>query len=109
MGLLFLQPGFLATLPVAILLAAVYIIQLRKSVAIRVTGERFEVLKAAAIQRGTAGHFLSPVLLLISLLLLSTASADPLYTFGGGATPLGPIFALIAGLLLLLSVMLRRR
>lgn len=109
MGLVFLQSQFLIAIPVSILLAILYMLQLRKSVAIRVTGERFDVLKAAAVQRGTAGHFLSPILLIAGLLLLSTASADPLFTFGGGATLLTPVFAVIAGLLLLVSILLRRK
>ncbi|MEM3087073.1 MAG: hypothetical protein QXO51_07095 [Halobacteria archaeon] len=109
MGLLFLQPAFLVTIPVSLLLAAVYILRLRKSVAIRVTGERFEVLKAAAIQRGTAGHFLAPFLLMGSMVLLSVASADPLYTFAGGGTLLAPWMAAGAGVLIMVSVVLRRR
>lgn len=109
MGLLFLQPAFLATFPVALLLGSLYIVRLRKSVAIRVTGERFDVLKAAAIQRGTAGHFLGPFLLIIGLFLLSLASADPLYTFAGGGTLLAPYMAAGAGVLVMVSVIIRRR
>lgn len=109
MGLVFLQSQFLIAIPVSILLAILYMLQLRKSVAIRVTGERFEVLKAAAVQRGTAGHFIAPILLIIALLLLGAASADPLWAFGGGATFLGPLFTVIAGVFIPVSILLRRR
>lgn len=109
MGFLFLQPALLFAIPAALFLSFLYILQLRKSVAIRVTGERFEALKAAAIQRGTAGHFLAPFLLIGAMVLLGMASAEPVYTLGAGATVLGPHFAGGAGLLILLSVLLRRR
>ncbi len=109
MGFVFLQPQLLIVIPISILLAILYVLQLRRSVAIRVTGERFEVLKAAAVQRGTAGHFIAPILLIIAMLFLGAASADPLWAFGGGATALGPLFAVIAGAFIPISILLRRR